>query len=101
VYGGPVWGTASEDLNATILEWRAGGGPPEHVNAERDVVLVVLAGSATLELDGEPRAVAEGEVVVLEKGRRRRIVAGPDGVRYVTVHRRRGGLTIATLSRPR
>ena len=76
-----MWGTASEDLNATILEWGAGGGPPEHVNAERDVVLVVLAGSATLELDGDPREVAAGEVVVLEKGRRRRIVAGPDGVR--------------------
>ena len=101
VYGGPVWGTASEDLNATILEWPAGGGPPEHVNAERDVVLVVLEGTATVELDGEPGTVTAGEVVVLPKGARRRIAAGPEGVRYVTVHRRRGGLSIATLSRPR
>jgi quercetin dioxygenase-like cupin family protein len=101
VYGGPVWGTETDDLNATILEWRAGGGPPEHVNAERDVVLVVLAGSATVEVDGEAREAGAGEVVVLPKGARRRIAAGPDGVRYVTVHRRRGGLSIATLSRPR
>jgi len=37
---GPVWGTASEDLNATLLSWQAGGGPPEHVNEERDVLVV-------------------------------------------------------------
>jgi quercetin dioxygenase-like cupin family protein len=101
VYGGPVWGTASEELNATVLEWPPGAGPPEHVNAERDVVLVVVAGSAEIVLDGEARTAAAGEVVVLEKGRRRRITAGDGGVRYVTVHRKRGGLQVASLSRPR
>jgi quercetin dioxygenase-like cupin family protein len=87
--GGAVWGTASEDLNATILEWPPGGGPPEHVNESRDVALVVVAGSGTLELDGEASALAAGDVVVIPKGRRRRIEAGADGLRYVTVHRRR------------
>ena len=29
---GPVWGAASEDLNATILVWPAGEGPAAHVN---------------------------------------------------------------------
>jgi quercetin dioxygenase-like cupin family protein len=97
--GGPIWGTATEDLNATILEWGAGAGPRGvHVNAERDVVVVVVSGSLELELDGERRTVAAGEVAVVEKGRRRRLTAGPDGVRYVTVHRKRPGLTIATLS---
>jgi quercetin dioxygenase-like cupin family protein len=99
--GGPEWGVETEDLNATILSWPPGAGPPEHVNESRDVVLVVLEGSAELELDGEVRTVGAGEVAVLEKGHRRRVVAGADGVRYVTVHRRRGGLEIATLSRPR
>src|SRR6185312_474100 len=32
--GGPVWGQASDDLNATLLEWPADEGPAEHVNAE-------------------------------------------------------------------
>ncbi|MGN6170262.1 MAG: hypothetical protein ACTHQQ_19140 [Solirubrobacteraceae bacterium] len=40
--GGPVWGAASADLNATVLEWRPGNGPAEHVNEERDVLYVVL-----------------------------------------------------------
>jgi quercetin dioxygenase-like cupin family protein len=98
VRGGPVWGTESEELNATILAWPAGGGPPEHVNESRDVALVVLAGSGELVLDGEPRVVAAGEVVVLPKGARRRLVAGPEGIRYATVHRRRGGLQVRRIS---
>jgi quercetin dioxygenase-like cupin family protein len=96
--GGPVWGIACEDLNATVVEWPGGGGPPEHVNAERDIVLVVVSGSVELALDGEPRTLSAGEVAVIPKGSTRRIVAGPEGVRYVTVHRRREGLTIEPLS---
>jgi mannose-6-phosphate isomerase-like protein (cupin superfamily) len=99
--GGPEWGTATDDLNATILQWPPGAGPPEHVNEQADVVLVVLDGQAVLALDGEARHVAAGDVVVLERGRRRHLTAGPGGVRYLTVHRRRGGLEIATMPRPR
>ena len=51
--GGPVWGDASDDLNATLLEWSAGTGPPEHVNDERDVLVFVVDGSAKLDLDDE------------------------------------------------
>jgi mannose-6-phosphate isomerase-like protein (cupin superfamily) len=79
--GGPEWGTATADLNATLLVWPPGAGIAEHVNAERDVVLVVLDGTAEIELDGEVRLVRAGEVVVLEKGSRRRMTAGPAGVR--------------------
>jgi quercetin dioxygenase-like cupin family protein len=92
---GPVWGAESEDLNATVLVWPAGEGPPEHVNDERDVLFVVLEGSATLMLDGEPRELAAGDALIVEKGLRRALVAGAGGVRYLTAHRRRGGLQIA------
>jgi quercetin dioxygenase-like cupin family protein len=98
--GGPVWGTESEELNATILEWGAGDGPADHVNRERDVAVVVLAGGGELTLDGEARALAPGDVVVVPKGTSRRLVAGPDGIRYATVHRRRGGLQIGRFGRP-
>jgi mannose-6-phosphate isomerase-like protein (cupin superfamily) len=90
---GPVWGAATEDLNATLLVWPPGEGPGEHVNEERDVLYVVLAGRGTLRCDGEERALREGDaVVVVEKGSSRRLVAGPLGVRYLTAHIRRGGL---------
>ena len=93
---GPLWGTETDDLNATLLAWPPGGGTDEHVNDERDVLVVVLAGSATVTLDGEPHGVGAGRALVVEKGRRRRIDAGPAGVRYLSVHRRRGGLQITT-----
>jgi mannose-6-phosphate isomerase-like protein (cupin superfamily) len=73
--GRPVWGAASADLNATILEWPAGEGPPEHANEERDVLYVVIAGSAQFTVDG---GLARGELARL--------------VRYLTAHTRRGGL---------
>jgi len=95
--GGPVWGAASADLNATLLEWPAGKGPAEHVNEERDVLYVVLAGAATLSVDGEARGLAVGEATIVDKGARRALVAGPDGVRYLTAHIRRGGLGIKRL----
>ena len=91
---GPVWGAASEDLNATVLEWPPGEGPAEHMNGERDVLYVVLAGSAALTVDGETRELTAGEATIVEKGARRGLVAGADGVRYLTAHTRRGGLEL-------
>ncbi len=58
----------------------------------------MLGGAGELLLDGETRPLRAGEVVVIEKGRSRRVTAGPDGIRYATVHRRRGGLQIARRS---
>ena len=95
--GGPVWGAASADLNATLLEWPAGQGPAEHVNEERDVLYVVLFGSVTLRVDGDPRELGVGEATIVEKGSRRALVAGCDGARYLTAHVRRGGLEIKRL----
>ncbi|HZT92482.1 MAG TPA: hypothetical protein VFA05_10630 [Gaiellaceae bacterium] len=92
---GPVWGAASDDLNATLLAWHAGDGPGEHVNETRDVLYVVVAGGGTIELDGAPVDVRAPSAVLVTKGKRRRIVAGADGIRYVTAHLRRGGLEIA------
>src|SRR3954447_735958 len=105
--GGAEWGTESEELNATILAWPPGAGPPEHVNESRDVALVVLEGDGELDLDGARRTLAAGGaparggagrrrggggVCLLRKVSRGRVVAGADGIRYATVHRRRGGL---------
>ena len=93
--GGPLWGTASEELNATLLAWAPREGTPEHVNAERDVLVHVVAGAGMLLLDGVEHELAAGDVAIVPKGVRRRIVAGAEGIRYLTAHRRRGGLAIA------
>jgi mannose-6-phosphate isomerase-like protein (cupin superfamily) len=93
-HSGPVWGAASEDLNATLLAWSAGGGPPEHVNGERDVLVFVADGLSTVTVEGEDRELAAGEALIVDKGRRRTITAGAGGVRYLSVHLRRPPLEI-------
>jgi hypothetical protein len=86
---GPVWGAESAELNATILEWPPGDGPGETV-AQLDVVYVVLAGSILLN-GSELRA---GEAQIVPKDVPRSVVAGADGARYLTAHRRRGLLRL-------
>lgn len=102
---GPLWGMASSDLNATLLAWPPGHEVVEYVNAELDVLLVVLDGHGTVTIDGQQHALAATGVIVIERGRRRRIQAGSAGLRYLSVHRRRGPLQIegfhATTSRGR
>lgn len=91
---GPLWGTASEELNSTLLAWGPGRGTPEHANAERDVLVVVVAGSAEVVIDGAAHRLAAPAVMIIPKGAIRRITAGADGVRYLTAHRVRPGLQI-------
>lgn len=91
---GPLWGTASDDLNATLLAWPAGDETPAHVNAERDVLLVVVGGDGTVEVAGESLRVTAGDALLVEKGVPRRIRPGTEGIRYLAVHRRRGGLQL-------
>ncbi len=91
---GPAWGVATTDLNATLLVWGPGERVAEHVNDERDVLLVVLSGGGTLVVDEEPVPLLTGNALVIPKGARRGIEAGPAGIRYLTAHRVRGGLAV-------
>jgi quercetin dioxygenase-like cupin family protein len=98
---GPAWGTASEELNATLLVWRSGEGQPEHVNEACDVAIVGLDGSGTLTVDGAEHGLRTGTLAIVPRGARRSVVAGAGGLRCLTVHRRRGGLGIERLAAPR
>ena len=91
---GPVWGAESEDLNATLLVWSATEGPPEHVNDERDVLLFVVDGAVMISIDGSGQELRAGEALIVAKGRRRSIIAGPGGARYLSVHLRRPPLQV-------
>jgi quercetin dioxygenase-like cupin family protein len=97
---GPAWGAVSEELNATLLVWRAGEGQPAHVNDERDVLIVALDGAGTLLVDGEEHGLAAGTLAIVPRGATRSVVAGAEGLRCLTVHRRRGGLQIARRGGP-
>ena len=89
---GPQWGMESADLNATLLAWPAGEGVAVHRNSECDVLVVVLEGSAAVRLDGADYEVFDDELVLLPRHSERSFTAGPGGVRYLSIHRRRGPL---------
>ena len=91
---GPLWGMASSDINATLLSWPAGHELAEHVNGELDVLLVVLEGQGSAFVDGARHALMAGSALLVARGARRRIVAGDGGLRYLSIHRRRGPLQI-------
>ena len=80
-------------LNATLVVWPAGGGVVLHRNDERDVLVVVIAGGGTLRVDGRQIELHAQRGVMIPKGTAREICAGPQGLRYLSIHLRRSGLT--------
>jgi mannose-6-phosphate isomerase-like protein (cupin superfamily) len=92
---GPVWGMASNDLNATLLAWPPGHEVAEHVNAELDVLVVVLAGDGVVTIDARPHELRAAQAILIERGCSRAIRAGAGGLRYLSIHRRRGPLQIS------
>jgi quercetin dioxygenase-like cupin family protein len=84
------------DLDANLIPLLPDGRIAEHVNAEVDVLVVVWDGGGRMTIDGRVLALSAGIVVLVPRDARRAIEAGPDGIRYLSIHRRRDGLTIRT-----
>ena len=91
---GPLWGLESSDLNATLLAWPPWHCVAEHINAELDVLVIVLEGGGAATVDQCPHTLTPTSALLIEKGSARTIRAGAEGIRYLTVHRRRGPLQI-------
>jgi mannose-6-phosphate isomerase-like protein (cupin superfamily) len=91
---GPLWGMGSSDLNATLLAWPPGHELVTDTNAELDVLLIVVEGGGVATVDKKDHALVPGSALLVAKGSSRTIRAGADGVRYLSVHRRRGPLQI-------
>lgn len=86
---GAAWSATGADLTVNVVVWPSGGGVDAHVNAERDVLWVVLEGSGEVAIDGAVHAVRAGWAALVPAGAERELRAGPDGIRYVSAHRRR------------
>ena len=76
---------------------RSGGTVIEHIvssavvdpvtyDQDHDEWVVVLEGSATLDVEGEPVALAAGDWILLPARRRHRVVATAAGTRWLAVH---------------
>jgi quercetin dioxygenase-like cupin family protein len=76
---GSLWGTASTDLNATLLAWPPGHYVAEHINAELEVLVIVLDGSGAATVDQRDLTLTPGSALLIEKGSTRTIRAGRRG----------------------
>lgn len=93
---GALWRLAEpgRQLDANVVHLPSCAHVATHAEPDLDVLLLVLAGSGVLgTADGE-RHLAAGGLLWLPHGASRSITAGPDGLRYLTVHRRRPGMQI-------
>ena len=98
---GPLWGMASTELNATLLAWPPGYEVVEDIPSALDVLLIVLEGGGVANVDCREHELRRGGVLLVERGCTRAIRAGHEGLRYLSVHRRRGPLPVAgTTERP-
>jgi mannose-6-phosphate isomerase-like protein (cupin superfamily) len=86
---GPVWTCETDDLDVNLLVFGPGEGIAEHVNHEVDVLLVGVAGSGTVRVDGVTHTLAAGTLVIVPKGTRRTIQSTSECLVYLSCHRRR------------
>ncbi|MFH9980181.1 cupin domain-containing protein [Streptomyces sp. NPDC017179] len=98
VPGGVLWklDESGRQLDANVVRLAPGTRVAPHRERDLDVLLFVVAGSGVLGAGtgDEPRQLAEGATVWLPHGSTRSLTAGPDGLAYLTVHRRRPGMRI-------
>ncbi len=91
-HSGPQLGHESEDLNVTLLAWKAGEGVAPHINEEVDVVLIIVSGEGEVVVDGQTFTLSVGQALLIPKGRERAIRCTGEWLSYLSVHKRRRGL---------
>jgi quercetin dioxygenase-like cupin family protein len=89
---GAAWTQRSEDLQVNLVVFPTGEGVAEHVNTEVDVLLVGIAGTGAVTIDGTRRILRAGLALVIPKGTNRSIESLSDPFAYLTCHRHRDGL---------
>ncbi|QGH69593.1 DUF2249 domain-containing protein [Pseudactinotalea sp. HY158] len=93
---GAVWrlDVAERDLDANVIAIAPEGRIATHAGPDLDVLLHVIAGSGRVVTERDVVPLGPGGLVWLPRRSQRSIEAGPDGLRYLSVHRRKPGLSI-------
>jgi quercetin dioxygenase-like cupin family protein len=92
--GGVVWSSSPGGVHVNLVVLAAGDAIGRHRNDDVDVLIIVLGGDASVGLDNGTHRLASGHALLIPHGAERDVVGGPDGARYLTIHRARGGLSI-------
>ncbi|ATG54649.1 cupin [Brachybacterium ginsengisoli] len=93
---GAVWSITEpeRELDSNLIRLPPGDGIPSHLGAEVDTLVHVVRGSGTLLGEDGEEPLRPGDVALLPRRTVRGFRAGPDGLEYLTVHRRRQSLQI-------
>lgn len=93
---GALWKLAESgrQLDANLVHLPGGERVETHAEPDLDVLLLVVAGDGALEKTDGTIQLAGGALCFLPHGSTRRLLAGADGLTYLTVHRRRMGMQI-------
>lgn len=93
---GAVWNVPvrERDLDSNIIALRPGGTIDPFAGPELDVMIHVLGGTGTLSTERGDLDLSPGALLWLPRRSRRAFTAGPQGLRYLTVHQRRQSLLL-------
>jgi uncharacterized protein (DUF2249 family) len=93
---GAVWklSVRERDLDSNVVAVPPGGRIETHLGPDLDVLIHVLGGSGALTTESGAIDLAPGALVWLPRRSRRAFRAGADGLRYLTVHKRRHALVL-------
>jgi uncharacterized protein (DUF2249 family) len=99
---GAVWKleVRDRDLDSNIIAIPPGGAIDAHRGPDLDVLIHVLSGSGTLTSERGTLDLEPGVLAWLPRRSMRQLSAGPGGLRYLTVHRRRQALVLDPTMRP-
>jgi uncharacterized protein (DUF2249 family)/quercetin dioxygenase-like cupin family protein len=87
------------DLDSNVIALAPGAAIDAHAGPDVDVLIHVLAGSGQLCTEVDTLELRPGSLTWLPRRSRRQFTAGPDGLKYLTVHQRRQALTLTTAPR--
>ena len=86
---GPLWSRRTADLDLNVVAIAPDRPVAEHVNTERDVLLVALEGAGQILIDDVRHDFAAGQFLVVPKGARRSMSARTDRFAWLTCHLQR------------
>ena len=94
--GGAAWRLQARqrDLDSNIIALPPAGTIDAHAGPDLDVLIHVLAGNGQLTTEQGVLDLTPGALIWLPRRSRRQFTAGPDGLRYLTVHQRRQSLVL-------
>jgi quercetin dioxygenase-like cupin family protein len=95
---GAVWKLTSStrQLDSNVVRIQPDGQIHPHTGPDQDVLLHVLAGSGRITFEDGEADLVVGSLAWLPRRSQRSILAGPEGLSYLSVHTRRPGLSIGS-----